>query len=257
MHSYNLNPSTVHQGSVGKATSLIPIHRARGARDQQAQQRAAPAPTSPAPAARSSTCACDRTAACVCVASASPSRTLARTVVRLRGRSSDMVAIIEVVFLIACLLLGVCWVSRTSRFRSRKSSRAGSSEHRRSPRHQGGSSEPRLTTRVLAGLGESGSVASADDDSPVGLEVLTMAHGVSRLECERGSGVGSPHRPLIGMCVRPDSGAGSGRQRNTSASACDGVLKPSVCRGRPLSLSAMASKSVWVRVRKSRVRGRY
>src|SRR5215213_11213715 len=56
---------------------------------------------------------------------------------------------------------------------------------------------------------------------------------------------------------RPHMPAGSGRQRNTSASACDGVLKPSVCRGRRLSLSAMASKSAWVRVRKSRVRGRY
>src|SRR6478752_2508166 len=54
-----------------------------------------------------------------------------------------------------------------------------------------------------------------------------------------------------------DSGAGSSGQRNTSASACDGVLKPRVCRGRPLSLSAMVSRSAWVRVRKSRVRGRY
>ena len=36
-----------------------------------------------------------------------------------------MVAIIEVVFLIACLLLGVWWVSRTSRFRSLKSSGQG------------------------------------------------------------------------------------------------------------------------------------
>jgi hypothetical protein len=64
-------------------------------------------------------------------------------------------------------------------------------------------------------------------------------------------------RTLIGMRVRPDSGAGSGGQRNTSASTCDGVLKPRVCRGRPLSLSAMASKSAWVKVRKSRVLGRY
>ena len=53
--------------------------------------------------------------------------------------------------------------------------------------------------------------------------------------------------------ARPDMPAGSGGQRNTSASACDGVLKPRVCRGRPLSSSAMASKSAWVRVRKSRV----
>ena len=37
----------------------------------------------------------------------------------------------------------------------------------------------------------------------------------------------------------------------------DGVLKPRVCRGRPLSWSAMASKSAWVRVRKSSRRGRY
>jgi hypothetical protein len=56
---------------------------------------------------------------------------------------------------------------------------------------------------------------------------------------------------------RTESGASSGGQRNTSASTCDGVLKPRVCRGRRLSWSAMASKSAWVRVRKSRVRGRY
>jgi hypothetical protein len=43
----------------------------------------------------------------------------------------------------------------------------------------------------------------------------------------------------------------SGGQRNTSASACDGVLNPRVCRGRSLSSWAMASKSAWVRVRKS------
>ena len=43
---------------------------------------------------------------------------------------------------------------------------------------------------------------------------------------------------------RPLMPAGSGDQRNTSANACDGVLKPRVCRGRPLSRSAMASKSV-------------
>jgi len=41
--------------------------------------------------------------------------------------------------------------------------------------------------------------------------------------------------------------AGSGDQRNTSASASDGVLKPSVCRGRVLSWSAIASKSSWLR----------
>lgn len=48
--------------------------------------------------------------------------------------------------------------------------------------------------------------------------------------------------------------AGSGGQRNTSASACDGVLKPSVCRGRSLSSWAMASKSSWVRVRRPGLR---
>ena len=73
-----------------------------------------------------------------------------------RGTGSNMVAIIEVVFLIACLLLGVWWVSRTSRFRSREKLRAGSPEHRRSPQHQGGSSEPRLRPgywRVLVRAG--------------------------------------------------------------------------------------------------------
>ena len=51
-------------------------------------------------------------------------------------------------------------------------------------------------------------------------------------------------RSRISTRVRAHSGAGSGDQRNTSANACDGVLKPRVCRGRPLSRSAMASKSV-------------
>jgi hypothetical protein len=52
---------------------------------------------------------------------------------------------------------------------------------------------------------------------------------------------------------RPLMPAGSGGQRNTSASACDGVLGNSrVCRGRSLTSRAMASRSVWVRVRKSR-----
>ena len=43
-----------------------------------------------------------------------------------------MVATIEVVFLIVCLFLGVWWVSRTSRFRSRKRSGQG-------PQHTDGS----------------------------------------------------------------------------------------------------------------------
>jgi len=54
--------------------------------------------------------------------------------------------------------------------------------------------------------------------------------------------------PLTG---RPHMPAGSGRHRNTWASACDGGLSRRVCRGRPLSSSAMASKSAWVNVRKS------
>ena len=56
---------------------------------------------------------------------------------------------------------------------------------------------------------------------------------------------------------RPGTVVGSGGHRNTSASASDGVLNPSVCRGRLLSFRAMVSKSSWSRVLKSRVRGRY
>jgi hypothetical protein len=66
----------------------------------------------------------------------------------------------------------------------------------------------------------------------------------------------SVHAATLTGC-RPLMPAGSGGQRNTSTSACDGVLKPRVCRGRPLSRSAMASKSSWVRVRKSSRLGRY
>ena len=35
----------------------------------------------------------------------------------------------------------------------------------------------------------------------------------------------------------------SGGQRNASASASEGVLKPRVCRGRPLSSAAIASNA--------------
>src|SRR5665647_2717057 len=50
---------------------------------------------------------------------------------------------------------------------------------------------------------------------------------------------------------RPVLPAGSGGQCNTSASASDGVWNPRVCRGRPLSSSAIVSRSAWVRVRKT------
>jgi hypothetical protein len=50
---------------------------------------------------------------------------------------------------------------------------------------------------------------------------------------------------------------GSGDQRIARSSACDGVIQPSVCRGRPLSSSAMASSSSWVRSPKRDLRGRY
>jgi hypothetical protein len=71
-----------------------------------------------------------------------PPRTLtpahARIVTFLGGGSFDMVAMFEIVFLIVCALLGLWWVSRTSRFRSlRRSGRdprqpgAHISEHKR------------------------------------------------------------------------------------------------------------------------------
>jgi hypothetical protein len=43
----------------------------------------------------------------------------------------------------------------------------------------------------------------------------------------------------------PQGVAVSGGQRNASASACEGVLKPRVCRGRPLSSAAIASSVAW------------
>jgi hypothetical protein len=48
----------------------------------------------------------------------------------------------------------------------------------------------------------------------------------------------------------------SGGQRNASASACEGVLKPRVCRGRPLSSAAMASRAAWSSWRRSAPLGR-
>jgi hypothetical protein len=46
-------------------------------------------------------------------------------------------------------------------------------------------------------------------------------------------------------------------QGNASASACEGVVKPRVCRGRPLSSAAMASSAAWSNRRRSPLRGRY
>ena len=37
----------------------------------------------------------------------------------------------------------------------------------------------------------------------------------------------------------------SGGQGNASASACEGVWKPRVCRGRPFSSAAIASRTAW------------
>jgi hypothetical protein len=54
--------------------------------------------------------------------------------------------------------------------------------------------------------------------------------------------VDSPREtPRPGRC--PQTRAVSGGHRNASASACEGVLKPRVCRGRPFSSAAMASSS--------------
>jgi hypothetical protein len=65
---------------------------------------------------------------------------------------------------------------------------------------------------------------------------------------------GGPHR-LRGTCPKPL--AVSGGQRNASASTSEGVLKPSVCRGRPLSSAAIASSAAWSNRRRSPLRGRY
>jgi hypothetical protein len=43
----------------------------------------------------------------------------------------------------------------------------------------------------------------------------------------------------------PKSVAVSGGQGNASASASEGVLKPKVCRGRPFSSAAIASRATW------------
>jgi hypothetical protein len=42
-------------------------------------------------------------------------------VIVLGGGSSDMVAVLEMMILVACVVLGVWWFSRTSRFRARNS----------------------------------------------------------------------------------------------------------------------------------------
>ena len=45
---------------------------------------------------------------------------------------------------------------------------------------------------------------------------------------------------------RSPSAAVLGVHRNAASSACDGVIHPRVCRGRPLSSAATASRSAWV-----------
>jgi hypothetical protein len=57
-----------------------------------------------------------RTAADECVAVASRSTQDARSVVSLGGRSSDMVVVLEIAFLIVCAVLGMWLFSRTSRW---------------------------------------------------------------------------------------------------------------------------------------------
>jgi hypothetical protein len=52
--------------------------------------------------------------------------------------------------------------------------------------------------------------------------------------------------------VRTNEGGLRG-QGNASASACEGVLNPRVCRGRPLSSAAMASSAAWSSWRRSAV----
>jgi hypothetical protein len=86
---------------------------------------------------------------------------------------------------------------------------------------------------------------------PITKRSSTHAAIRARVQMTNGWGVTSDDAFHAGH-DRSDRGVGSGGQRNTSSSACDGVLKPRVvCRGRSLSSRAMASKSAWVRVRKS------
>lgn len=46
-------------------------------------------------------------------------------------------------------------------------------------------------------------------------------------------------------------------QGSSIVSACEGVLKPGICRGRPLSSAAIRSRSAWLYWRRSTVLGRY
>jgi hypothetical protein len=68
------------------------------------------------------------------------------------------------------------------------------------------------------------------------------------------------HRDLFALIRRTDAAetrAVSGGQGNASASAGEGVLKPRVCRGRPLSSAAIASRAAWSSWRRSVPRERY
>ena len=77
----------------------------------------------------------------------------------------------------------------------------------------------------------------------------TYSHG--------GGHLGRPGDPVESPSQLSETLAVSGGQRNASASACEGVLKPRVCRGRPFSSAAIASRAGWSSWRRSALLGRY
>src|SRR4029453_9010811 len=74
-------------------------------------------------------------------------------------------------------------------------------------------------------------------------------------EVDLSGGVGGG--PVVDRAAVSETSAVSGGQGNASASASDGVLKFRVCRGRPLSSAAIASRAAWSSWRKSALLGRY
>jgi hypothetical protein len=83
-------------------------------------------------------------------------------------------------------------------------------------------------------------------------------------DCDLPEEMPSPHATTLrsGCAYRSRSevsyvpGVSSTGHRNVLANACEGVIQPRVCRGRPLSLRAMALSCCWLGWDRSELLGR-
>jgi hypothetical protein len=101
---------------------------------------------------------------------------------------------------------------------------------------------------LWVGLAIAASSTSDQRGNVVLAEPADLDHFVRRPDIERRLRVYDDAQPVV-----PDARcrrillAGLRDQSIARSSVCDGVIQPRVCRGRPLSSSAMATSSIWVR----------